>query len=364
MNNAIIGLGYGDEGKGLITDYLCSYAVNPLVIRYSGGQQAGHTVVFDNKRHVFSNFGSGSLRGVSSYWSKYCTVDPIGIYNELNSLLKKEVSPCLYIDRECPVTTPYDSFHNQQTDNINGTCGVGVGSTKQREENNYSLLFGDLFYPWILKTKLNLIRKYYNFDKKISLDKFMLCVDAITTSDYIKESDDSIIHRDQSDNIFEGSQGLMLDQNIGFFPHVTRSNTGTKNILSFDPWCYLVTRAYQTRHGSGPMSNEDIPHNIKINPHETNITNKYQGVFRRALLDADMLLYAINSDEYIRRTQRKSLVITCLDHIKDEYRFTHKGNIVYCNGEIDFVERISEILKITSVYVSMSDESKNLTQTT
>lgn len=105
-NKAVIGLGFGDEGKGLFTDYLCSQSANPLVVRFSGGQQAGHTVVRDGIRHVFSNFCAGALQGAPSYFSKFCTIDPIGIVNELTVLLDKGVEPLLFIDTNCPVTTP------------------------------------------------------------------------------------------------------------------------------------------------------------------------------------------------------------------------------------------------------------------
>jgi len=105
-----------------------------------------------------------------------------------------------------------------------------------------------------------------------------------------------------------------------------------KNIASMDDniHVYLVTRAYQTRHGNGIMTNENIPHNILIDTNETNITNEYQGIFKRSLLDLDLLLYAIDKDDYIRNAVNKTLVITCLDHIENEYRFTLDGNIVYC----------------------------------
>ena len=72
-NFVIIGLGFGDEGKGLITDYFCSKLKNPLVIRFSGGHQVGHTVIYNDIRHMFSNFGSGTLRNIPTYWSKFCT---------------------------------------------------------------------------------------------------------------------------------------------------------------------------------------------------------------------------------------------------------------------------------------------------
>ncbi|MFW2477394.1 MAG: adenylosuccinate synthetase, partial [Sediminibacterium sp.] len=107
----IVGLGYGDEGKGLLTDYYCHNADRPLVIRFNGGQQAGHTVVLKNgTRHVFSNFGSGTLRGVSTYWSAYCTFSPRYFLEELSLL---PITPMLYLDPACPVTTHYDVLYNR-----------------------------------------------------------------------------------------------------------------------------------------------------------------------------------------------------------------------------------------------------------
>lgn len=361
-HKAVIGLGFGDEGKGITTDYLCSLSSVPLVVRYSGGQQAGHTVVLDGKTHVFSNFGSGTLRGIPSYWSKHCTVDPIGIVNEWDKLISKNIIPELYIDYQCPVTTPYDAYNNQvlESKHNHGTCGVGVGATIHREENHYHLTFGDLFYPNILTIKMELIKKYYG-SPKIKLDRFYQCVYSI-----IHTSDVKCIQElpSQFENyIYEGSQGLLLDQNFGFFPHVTRSNTGSKNIIEFcpEPELFLVTRAYQTRHGNGPMTNEDIPHNIKADTNETNINNKYQGAFRRSLLDLDLLLYGMAKDAYISATPwGKNLVITCLDHVVNEYRFTYKGKLMYCHDENDFIQKIAIILGFSNVYISKSNESKNI----
>lgn len=359
MKSAVIGLGFGDEGKGLVTDYLCSKSINPMVVRYSGGQQAGHTVVKDKIRHVFSNFGSGTLSCAPTYWSQFCTIDPVGLINELHVLLNKGANPTLFIDARCPVTTPYDIFHNQNNDVINGTCGVGVGPTREREKEHYSLLMRDLYYPSILDIKLKMISDYYN-KQNISLNRFLNCVYELVRNSHIVMVDG---YADQEDVIFEGSQGLLLDKNIGFFPHVTRSNVGTKNILTFTNsfQLYLVTRAYQTRHGNGPMTNETIPHNIIFDIDETNINNKYQGVFRRTLLDIDLLLYGINKDDYIRNNMGSAtLVITCLDHIKNEYRFTHKGNIIYCYNEMDFVDKIKNIIGINSVLLSRTPYSNKI----
>ena len=113
ISKAVIDCGFGDSGKGKVVSYFCSYFDHPLVIRFSGGQQAGHHVVLpDGPEHVFSNFGSGTLQGIPTYWSKYCTVDPVGILNELDILKDKGVEPKLYIDSFCPVTTPYEKTFN------------------------------------------------------------------------------------------------------------------------------------------------------------------------------------------------------------------------------------------------------------
>lgn len=362
-NKAVIGLGFGDEGKGLFTDYLCSHSENPLVVRFSGGQQAGHTVVREGIRHVFSNFGAGTLQNAPSYFSKFCTIDPIGIVNELSILLDKGIKPLLFIDANCPVTTPYDVQYNQKNTE-HGSCGVGVGDTIRREEQYYSLTFSDLFYPWVLQTKLKLLSQFYYRVDEIDLSAFLECCESITHSMYIQKSH-SFPQNNYSDIIFEGSQGLLLDKNYGFFPHVTRSNTGTQNILSLgveNLEVYLITRAYQTRHGSGPLSNEWLPHTISKNPNETNTTNPYQGELRYALLDVSLLEYVIEKDEYIRRTNNKALVITCLEQIKNEYRFTYQNALVYCKNESEFTRKISDILNIKTIYLSAAEDAKHIRQ--
>jgi adenylosuccinate synthase len=365
LDKAVIGLGFGDEGKGLTVDYLASKTPNPLIIRYSGGQQAGHTVVVGKTKHVFSNFGSGSLRNKDTYWAKHCTVDPIGLIKEYNILKEKGFNPTIYIDDRCPITTPLDVEKNRSLEDFNnhGSCGVGFGSTIEREENFYSLTFMDLYYPFILEQKLKLIGNYYHRQINDVILDFLNSVSEIISTTNIKRSY-GIPDNVYTEYIFESSQGLMLDQDIGFFPHVTRSNVGTNRILEMSPniELYLITRAYQTRHGNGAMSNENLPHNISLDENETNVENEYQGIFRKSLLDLSLLEYAINKDEYIRLNKNKNLVITCLDHIVDEYRLTYEGDILYFNSEEEFVEFIVKILKIKNVYISHSPNSENVTK--
>lgn len=357
LNNAVIGAGWGDEGKGLVTDFLASKYPDATVVRFSGGQQAGHTVVIGDKRHVFSNFGSGTLRGLPTYWSEFCTVDPIGIVNELAVLRSIGVNPILYINPKCPVTTPYDVYHNRSDNNYvsNGTVGVGVGTTWEREENNYSLLFGDLSHGWIFREKLLAIKDYYS--NQASVGRFLDCCQTIQNQDNIH----AYHNLSSGVLIFEGSQGLMLDQNIGIFPHVTRGNTGIKNVRTLTDKgldVYYVTRAYQTRHGNGPMSTEDIPHLIKIDPNETNVDHQFQGKFRRGILDLSLLEYAIRRDCYgVNNIYNRHLVITCLDHLA-EYALIHNGQIHKFNTEQEFIDCIAENINCDDILLSHHPESQ------
>jgi len=353
---AVIGIGFGDEGKGLVTNYLSLQNPKAAIIRYSGGQQAGHTVVKDELRHIFSNFGSGSLNGAPTYWSQYCTVDPVGIYNELKVLEQKGIRPILHIHAKCPVTTPLDKQYNQSMDAKNGTCGTGVGSTKRREEAYHSLLFEDLFNKTVFDIKYGLMEEFYLCTANNA--KFREAIDFITTHAQIKMY---TVLPSVPSHIFEGSQGLLLDQHYGFFPHVTRSNVGTTNILEmgYTPKCYAVTRAYQTRHGNGPMTNEHFDHNIQPNPLETNVYNKWQGEFRISILDLDLLQYAVSKDEYLNK-HRDVLVITCLDHVEHDWQLTINGQLIQALSEYDFIDMINTTLGFSEVLLSHSDKSENL----
>jgi adenylosuccinate synthase len=365
---------YGDEGKGMVVDYLCQNSKRPLVVRYCGGQQAGHQVVMDDhSHHVFSNFGSGTLRGIPTYWSPYCTIDPIGIINELVELVNSGYFPELYIDGKCPVTTPFEVFSNKDLEKVykHGSCGLGINATYRREEAMYSLLFEDIFFNTVFNQKLDLFRKHYgiwvndeaihHFKQACYVLRDNQCV-KIAPHDLNKARNGKTIES----IVFEGSQGLLLDQHNGFFPHVTPSNTGSKNFLRLGatpkPW--VVTRAYHTRHGNGPFSTEQFPHNIKSNPWEQNFDDTAQGVFRTGLLDLDLLKYGIFKDDYLRYNSF-NLVITCLDLITDEYRYIQEEKIIYCMDEEQFIDRIVKSLKkqgfkVDEVFLSHSPIASQL----
>lgn len=347
MNHIVLGLGFGDEGKGSVTSYLCNRAINPLVIRFNGGHQAGHTVVTeDGTRHEFQSFGSGTLAGAPTFWSSYCTFFPIGFFREYKKLLALGVTPKIYIDPLAPVTTVYDVLYNQALEtkrkgiNKHGSVGVGIGTTYARQETPYKLYFKDLFFgDQLLIHKFEAIRKYY--DNKAKDEQ----IETYFESDFIKAENlfyeavnfirglNNLLCSEEnifSDRfnfekfIFEGAQGILLDMDHGFFPYVTRSKTTSANAIEmikrnpklkgYPVIKHYVTRAYATRHGAGPMLHENVIDHLKENlVDKTNGYNVWQETLRRGCLSIEMLQYALFTDALCFPLAHQKLYISCID---------------------------------------------------
>lgn len=328
----VVGLGFGDEGKGMVTAALANGADNPMVVRFNGGHQAGHTVIKDGFRHVFSSFGSGTLHRAPTYWSEFCTVYPTALLREFEIL--KEFNPILYIDPMCPITTPFDVISNQIT-NKHGSVGVGFGETIKRQENYYTLFAKDLKYKDVLDFKLENIKNYYNLIGY--RDETQTFIEDVKTMLSLTENINIASPVHSGDFIFEGSQGILLDQKFGFFPYVTRSNTTSENALALTPhnkntFIFMVTRAYQTRHGKGPMTNEYIPLNLTGNSNETNVYNQFQENFRIAPLDQELINYAIECEEQVSKNIPKNIVMTCCDQVQEIPKLKVKYPIIYSSS--------------------------------
>jgi adenylosuccinate synthase len=333
----VVGLGYGDEGKGITTDFLCSKSENPIVIRYSGGQQAGHTVMYNGVKHIHSNFGSGSLRGVPTYFSEHTTIYPVTIARELKVLKGKGIDPELTIHPLAMITTPYDVYANRvDVDNLShGTCGLGVGKTMKRNEGPFKLYAIDLLDPSTLMDKVRSIRENYYCGVIVETNEFL-----IELEEFLEAILDSSINwnikgynylLNYSNLIFEGSQGILLDMDHGVFPHVTYSNTTSKNahqildkISVTNRNMYYITRCYSTRHGSGPFIENTVT--LINNTEEINVNNEYQKNFKLAKLSYVSLNHALMIDDIYSngKTVTKNLVVTCLDQLplfklKEEY---------------------------------------------
>ncbi|MGE3623434.1 MAG: adenylosuccinate synthetase [Bdellovibrionales bacterium] len=357
--HVIIGSAFGDEGKGLFTDYLASRSpAKTCVVRFNGGAQAGHTVELpDGRRHIFSHFGSGSFAGTPTFLSSHFVCNPIIFLREKAELASLHIAPAVYADTACPVTTPYDIMINQIVEQTrghrrHGSVGVGFGETLERHEHEaFALRLGDLGNADRLRCHLDRIRLQWAPARLAALDiqslppewsermnaeairerfiedaaQFLACLSPVSAS--------HLAHWDHF--IFEGAQGLLLDQTRGWFPHVTRSHTGIRNVLPLaealgirDLDVHYLTRPYTTRHGAGPL-----PHELPHPPYagivdRTNRPNAYQGTLRFAWLDADLFTDTVRrdmSDAAGRIHIRPHLGMSCLDQIDGDACYVANG---------------------------------------
>jgi adenylosuccinate synthase len=307
---AVIGAAFGDEGKGLLTDYFCRQAgEEPTVVRFCGGANAGHTVVTpEGDRHVFHHFGAGTLAGARTYLSRYFLVNPVLWREEYEVLQGRGLRTRLFVDREAPLTTVYDMMANQLSelergDKRHGSCGAGVHATMFRNENAaFRLVAGDLERPAFLRQRVNRIRDMMLGDQRGGediLERFLMDCERMRAQ--INLCDSRVISDRGAEVIFEGSQGLLLDQdNKWFFPHVTHAKTGLWNVLQIANEADInqidavyVTRPYLTRHGAGELPGEDPELHYFDN---TNEPNRWQGALRFAPMNTDLIEMAIGTD--------------------------------------------------------------------
>lgn len=336
---SVIGLGYGDEGKGVAVDYLASLhdPKDVLVIRHSGGHQVGHTVKIGDIIHEFHHFGSGSLRGIPTLWAPNLTIYPSTFRMEYDILKGKGATPELFVYDGNPITTPFDVAWNRAINRKRGmqdSVGVGFSATLKRQELLPLYTF-NLEHDYVLKEKLNNISEYYwkkAADEDI-YDIFAEELENLSGTNFIEDCkffiENSIrvnIGTEFNRNIliFEGNQGILLDKNHGFYPYVTY---GTTDNTTLSKWLHgnvpmerwYVTRAYSTRHGAGKLEYEHIDLNLKNTECESNHKNDFQGSFRTAPLNVDLLKYALQSDliAYPMPFESTNLLITCVDQIED-----------------------------------------------
>ena len=329
---AVIGLNFGDEGKGLVTDYLAHEAMKKygrcLVVCNNGGAQRSHTVELeDGTRHAFKHFGSGTFAGADTYLSEFFILNPMIFRQEYELLSKKGYPPLVFIDKRCRISTPYEMMLNQaleesRGDQRHGSCGYGIWETVQRYEENRALWrFEDFFRHYKTPSFLDEFRKRNDvFNAKLHehIASETITCNAIAEWQWLMQDirilnhfvDDvkfMLSHSVMADAeiinkypavIFENGQGLLLNSDPDNV-HTTPSNTGMENIIkieeslggSFVTRPVYVTRSYMTRHGAGSFETEmdlkDIGGHIEKDI--TNVPNSFQGSLRYGVLDHDIV---------------------------------------------------------------------------
>ena len=343
----IIGANFGDEGKGLMSDYFAAEAaaqgVKALVICSNGGAQRGHTVVTPRgERHVFHHFGSGTLAGADTWLPRYYILNPIMFMDEYEELIeietkngsaltKNEAGPKVYLDPDSPVTTPYDMIINQiaeqhRGDARHGSCGVGIWETLIRNGKTLGEMI-DMTDTELLEYLTGTCRKYmYDRLKQLGVDEIPdrwkdIIEDEGLARNYIQDfrlmvnlseiADISVMDKYER-IIFENGQGLLLDRcRKEYGCNTTPSNTGLRNpadlireyihstrenrIAEIEV-CY-ITRTYLTRHGAGRFDEECDKAAINADMVDlTNVPNPYQGTIRYGKLEDRALLRRIRED--------------------------------------------------------------------
>lgn len=299
---AVIGASFGDEGKGLTVDYLCAKGDVGVVVRFNGGAQAGHTVVTpDGRRHVFRQVGSGAFCGVPTFLSKYVSVNPIALFMELKQLDEVGVVPDIYASPECCVTTFADVIINRRLEDArgasrHGSCGMGIGETVDRSRiPELNITMADIYNGVDLESKLGEIcGKYAAFRSGKPIDEPKMADSFLKACKALPQAVFPAGIGQCKDPLFEGAQGLLLSQdNKEYFPHVSRSFTGMRNVRKLcglagisEIDVYYATRTYLTRHGAGPLPGENPKMSYED---DTNNENTYQGKLRFAPLDVKAL---------------------------------------------------------------------------
>jgi adenylosuccinate synthase len=274
---AVIGTQWGDEGKGKVVDYLAERA--KLVVRFQGGNNAGHTLVVDGQTYKLHLIPSGVLQGKTGIIGNGCVVDPLVLVQEVKDLRARGVSPDLRLSDRAHLILPYhqaiDAAEEQAKGKAKvGTTGRGIGPCYADKASRSGVQAGDLLHPQRLEEKVRTNARLkqallaaYGSTATIDADQVLRDLAAATEvlrpfiGDTVKALQDAV--REDEVVLLEGAQGAMLDIDHGTYPYVTSSATAAGGMCSGSGLAPRdigdvvgVVKAYTTRVGSGPFPTE------------------------------------------------------------------------------------------------------------
>ena len=300
MNTCVVGLQWGDEGKGKVVDILAERS--EVVVRYGGGANAGHTVVIGDSRFALHLLPSGAIRqGVLCVIANAVVVDPSVLINEIDGLAQRGISLAgrLFISENAHVVLDYHKREDQLREESLGKAKIGttirgIGPCyADKVGRSYAVRMSDFRDLNALAEKLRMILAYKNklfgalygaepMDVEAVVENCRKYADRLVpcTKD-TTELLHTVIGEGKS-VLFEGAQGSLLDLDHGTFPYVTSSNSSS---LGLPSGCgvpakmvnkYIgVVKAYTTRVGAGPFPTEqdnDIGEYIRVKGHEYGTT--------------------------------------------------------------------------------------------
>ncbi|MFA6056374.1 MAG: adenylosuccinate synthase, partial [Thermodesulfovibrionales bacterium] len=280
-NVIVLGLQWGDEGKGKIVDVLSEKA--DVVARYQGGHNAGHTVVIKNEKFILHVIPSGILyKGKKCLIGNGVVVEPASLLEEINGLKKRGIEidkSNLFLSKNAHVIMPYHMALDRENEKLRGsksigTTGRGIGPAYCDKINRSGIRVADLLQPEFFKEKLKanlfhinfLLENLYKarvFNSDNIYDEYMGYAEKL--KEYVADTD-IIINKTIAEGgniLLEGAQGTLLDIDHGTYPYVTSSNAtagGACTGLGIGPTKISkvlgVVKAYTTRVGAGPFPTE------------------------------------------------------------------------------------------------------------
>ena len=278
MFYSIIGTQWGDEGKGKIVDWLSSKA--DIIVRFQGGNNAGHTIKIGNNVYKLNLLPSGIIRNKKCFIGNGVVLDPWALIDEIKNLHNLGINVSnqnLFIaENTClilPIHKIIDEINEIARGNtLIGTTKKGIGPAYEDKVGRRAIRLCDISDKNLLKTKIDQLVFFHQprldkYNKKI--DSSEIYDDIIKISDYLKKFAAPVwklINEEGSKDktiLFEGAQGSLLDIDFGTYPYVTSSNTSSGQIFAGSGFgikenhkVFGITKAYTTRVGSGPFPTE------------------------------------------------------------------------------------------------------------
>ena len=273
----LVGLQWGDEGKGKITDFWAERA--DCIVRFQGGNNAGHTVIAGGKKFQFHLMPSGVIRGKDVVIGNGVVVNPDVLLDEINMLKAADITPCLHISDRAHVIMPYHWLLDGAEENILGdkkigTTKRGIGPCYADKVGRFGIRMGDLINPAALHEKLQRIIPIkqamldaFRTGETLDFEELHRTYTRLGTElqPYITDTARLLNHLldEEKTILFEGAQGCLLDVDFGTYPYTTSSHpvaggatigtgVGPRRIAK----TMGVLKAYTTRVGEGPMPTE------------------------------------------------------------------------------------------------------------
>ncbi|PSQ05491.1 adenylosuccinate synthase [Halobacteriales archaeon QS_6_71_20] len=286
MTVTIVGSQLGDEGKGALVDLWGGDA--DVVVRYQGGDNAGHTVVEGGEEYALSLVPSGAVRGKVGVLGNGCVVNPRTLFDELETLRERGLDPDVRVAERAHVILPYhrrlDSVEEEtkaESGDEVGTTGRGIGPTYEDKAGRRGVRVGDLLDPAVLRDRLEYVvpRKRAAIEEVYGLEAGEECDVGALHEEFaefgrrLREEGMTVdcsafLHERRAAGdavMFEGAQGTLIDVDHGSYPYVTSSNptaggaavgSGVGPTVTGRGEVVGVVKAYLSRVGEGPMPTE------------------------------------------------------------------------------------------------------------